>query len=230
MKKYYDKYNEEIEIDTIGVEVDNRIIEILTYQDMDINSLKRGTFFGLLVSTDNMIVMRPNADIYEDEIDFNLAADQDRDKYKLRNKVFEKTIPLIFKKLDDNFAQELLSGLVFSVRSYTDEIEETDSYELNNKEFQKVIERYTDNCILIDASYEPVYVADDNLFKLLYSEKTLPRKQEIIKALKSLNNRANTIFNNCLESHIKDMQSIAEVEDIMYDNTEHKKKIKSKTK
>ncbi len=46
MKKYYDKYNEEIEIDTIGVEVDNRTIEILAYQDMDINSLKRGTFFG----------------------------------------------------------------------------------------------------------------------------------------------------------------------------------------
>lgn len=205
------------------------------YNIEDITELKDGMLFGTITSKYEMDTLLPYFEYDQGQIKSCIASYRDVvcEYYDLGDGILSdgKSIPLIFKKISGNIAQELLSGELFVVSTSIEKIDGINSIERKIEDFQSDVENYSKNNILIHTN--PFYEADNkdingifavsDMFKSLYSEKTLPKKDELISVLKSIKNLGQVIFNEELQEYIIEVQGIAQTENEIYefDHVEH---------
>lgn len=205
------------------------------YNVEDITELEDGTIFGTITSKFEMEALLPYFEYDEGQIKSCITNNCDAvcEDYDLGDGILSggESIPLIFKKVSGNIAQELLSGELFVVSTAIEKIDGINSMKREIENFQNDVEKYSKNNIFIftngfyehvDKGINGVFTVSD-MFKLLYSKKTLPKKDELISVLKSIKNQGQVRFKEKLQEYISEVQGIAQTENEIYefDHVEH---------
>ena len=206
----------------------NEIVELQQYDVESINDIEEGTLFGALVGKNNMAVIYPYQEFVLGELEHGMTAYSLFDNMDLNSNSFSdyKRVPLIFKKLNDNLAQEILSGKVFAIiaNEYEDQ-KDFNNLEIGFDKFQEYMKRYSDNtniaikCTAMESSQNRtisgIFVVDDS-FKYLYGRDTIPRRDDILDALDNMDIRAKACFIQACEDYVNTTRDIAETENLFY--------------
>lgn len=196
----------------------------------DVSEIEEGTLFGLVFSEDDLYNIAPETD-FNDTGDLIYQFDDliiEEAGIEVNSSVISDNLPFIFKKLNGNLAQELLSGEIF-VLSGKDANGLTAP--LTATEFQNALSKYSKYNVLIycgatewrTEKYIPdTFFKITDGFKSLYGYQTLPHKDEIIGAFKSITEQSRKIFAAEFKKCVGDAQSIAETENLIFD-VEHVK-------
>ena len=231
-----------MEITHAWVKYNDELIHLRKYNVNGVLSdLEDGTIFGIIASQYNIDLICPSILFEDGEIQYYLSTYDNviAKKFDLKKNVFssDEDRLLIFKKLNGNLAQELLSGEVFAVSSFeskdTDDIGNSD---IGLEKFQQAIEKYKDNNIIIysdirlhENDESGIFVVDDE-FKQLFSKEILPIKEDVIETLVSIKQQAKEKFDEEYLECIDTVHEIALTDNIIYDlehsNSENKLKIK----
>ena len=205
------------------------------YSIEDITELEDGMLFGTITSKFEMEALLPYFIYDQGQIKCCISnyIDDVCEYYDLGDGILSggEAIPLIFKKVSGNIAQELLSGELFVVSTSIEKIDGINDLEREIKNFQNDVENYSKNNIFIltngfyeadDEEINGIFTVSD-MFKSLYSKKTLPKKDELISVLKSIKNQGQVRFNEKLQEYISEVQGIAQTENEIYefDHVEH---------
>jgi hypothetical protein len=199
------------------------------YNVEDITELEDGTIFGTITSKFEIEALLPFFEYDEGQIKSCITNNCDDvcEYYDLGDGILSggEAIPLIFKKVSGNIAQELLSGELFVVSTSIRKIDGINSLEREIENFQNDVESYSKNNIFIltngfyeadDKEINGIFTVSD-MFKSLYSKKTLPKKDELISVLKSIKNQGQVRFKEKLQEYISEVQGIAQTENEIYD-------------
>ena len=159
-------------------------------------------------------------------------------------------VPLIVKKINNHQVEEILSGEIFEINQF--ENKETDwlheelySKALKNKKnkrydlMQKDFFKYRENNFLIN--YTPYIEEDktlyghfikiDDEYKRAYAEITLENREEIVSIIKEVKKASKEYFEECLKDNLDIIQSIANVDNVLYDvENKTKKELKMNLK
>ena len=157
--------------------------------ESNIYDIKENKLFGLFVSKESITAILPKIYVDQDHyINYDLKVDWYFGEERLYDDIFNENIPLVFRKLKGNYAQELLSKEIFIIDNgdyFNDWLNE-------EKGYTPVIEKYNEyrnNNVLLDCvNYDPenkeeidyCFCSIDKEFRKLYEEKTLSKKEEII--------------------------------------------------
>lgn len=182
--------------------------------ETNIYDIKENKIFGLFVSKEAITAILPKIYVDQDHyMNYDLTVDWYLGEERLKTDTFEENIPLVFKKLNDNYAQELLSKEVFIIDNgnyFSDWLNEAKTY-------TPVVEKYNEyrnNNVLLDCvNYDPdnkeeidyCFCSVDSNFRKLYEEKTLPKKEEIISNLKEIKKEATEEFDKVYEVKTKEI-------------------------
>lgn len=212
-------------------------INVSAYNIKNITDLEEGTIFGILVSKYDMDVIYPLIDFVDGNLKYCLStsltsfSNPISKKFKIDSDVLncEYGLPLIFKKLNDNLAEELLSKETFIIsRGNIYKKDDINNLDVGLEKFQKDVEKYSDNNVIIyvkakefcsDRDVNCFFVVDDR-FKYLYSRETLSKREEVIKILKTIKQQSKTYFEDKYKEIVSVGRSIADTENLIYD-TEH---------
>lgn len=211
----------------------SRNLEI--YNVSDIDELEEGTLFGTITDVYKMHAIYPTCSFDEGQLYYEW---EDID-LEFPGSEFDngKKIPLIFKKLDGNRAQELLSGEVFIVTSSFKKMFGPDSWKKDLSDLKKDFKQYEKENVVIEPLARPTFSDQDitaifevnDEFKLFYSEETLKDRDEIdeIKAvLIYAKEQGCDIYRETLKNFMYIVECVAESDNIIYDfeNTDHSSK------
>lgn len=163
----------------------------------------------------------------DDELESALSSDKKDRNYLVKG---HSGILLIFKKLNGPFAQEILSGEVITIISDRQDEDLKSIYNVGEKltksGFENGISKYSENALALTPivyssvgmdKISPALFEVNDHFKICFAEKTLPKKDEIIKKIKEMKKYANEIFKSALDDRIKLEQSIALTDKAIYD-------------
>ena len=208
----------------------------IDYVEGSVQDLKPGTLFGVLVSQESFEFITPdycfdkgnllyNASITESIRDF---VKEESDNYFKNSK---RSVPLILKKLDDNFAQELLSGEIL-VLAGTQKDRIADDYDLDPERyydfgsFAKTVDKYVNNSLRINPVYYSLisrvyrnnsYYVINEVFKKLYGEETIPNKESIAHSIRRMAAKARNKFAAKYSQCIDQARYVALTENFLYD-------------
>lgn len=142
---------------------------------------------------------------------------------------------MIFKKLDGNRAQELLSGEVFIVTSSFKKMFGPDSWKKDLSDLKKDFKQYEKENVVIEPlarlscsdqeDITAIFEVNDE-FKLFYSEETLKDRDEIKALLIYAKEQGCDIYTETLDRFMYTVECVAESDNIIYDfeNTDHSSK------
>ena len=206
---------------------DGTSMTLNTYGVKDITELEEGMIFGTITPEYNINVISPVFEFINGELKCWLFSDDDlvADEFEIDANVFsDKKIPLIFKKLDGNRAQELLSGEIFTVSTSISNLDVIDDFNIGLENFQKGVEAYSNDNVFIlgraddfnGEDIDGIFVVND-AFKSLYSDETLSKSEEVVKTLKSIKEQARAHFKQKLQMCVDKAHSIAKTENLIYD-------------
>lgn len=199
------------------------------YDVRDISELKNGSFFGTVGSLGTIEIIRPQLNFdKEGNLTYSLYSDfSTNNEIKIGNDnlTIMENLPLIFQKIDNHYAKELLTGQIFSIAN--EEMESKLNTPLNIEQFQKGVATYSTNNIMMhcpgleltsshDLSSRGIYVINDN-FKYLYARDTLTKKKKIASIITSISKQARTCFTEEFQKCINITQNIAESDNLIYD-------------
>jgi hypothetical protein len=217
-----------MEIKKIRINFNRRVPCNLGIYDINsINELEDGTLFGLITNKKCMDFIYPEYKNFNNCIKSvnQIFADQ-IDLYSCG-----KDVPLIFKKIGNNLAQELISGQTFLVASDVEEIIGLPEESKNMEEFQNDINTYSkDNVVLLSLAHlynedgktstgdltKAIFAVDD-AFKVLYYNESLIAKEVIEESLLSLKEKAKSYFNHQLANIAEYVSAIAYTDNFLYD-------------
>ncbi len=207
--------------------------ELEAYNVSDIDELEEGTLFGTITDVYKMHAIYPicsfdEGQLYYEWYDIDL---------EFPGSEFDngKKIPLIFKKLDGNRAQELLSGEVFIVTSSFKKMFGPDSWKKDLSDLKKDFKQYEKENVVIEPlarlscsdqeDITAIFEVNDE-FKLFYSEETLKDRDEIKALLIYAKEYGCDHYRRTLEEFMYIVQCVAESDNIIYDfeNTDHSSK------
>lgn len=195
----------------------------------DFEDIKKGDLFGMLISIKDIKFYNPSIDyngdykIMREEIDFDL-----------KSKILNNKQLLIFKKIDDNYATEMISNQKFRISDKSLFI--TKDENLSSFDFQNTIsklkgiyldicprevevnvdERYYHSSILY-TGYKTKYMEVNEEFIDVYSRYTLPNSDLIKQALKEVKRKSKAVFKKNVLKTADDIYDIAQVENKIYD-------------
>lgn len=180
------------------------------YNENDISLLAEGTIFGMLTSLKIIKYLLPS-------IDFSCGRLQNHlDSYDLSQKsinenpealLFNKDVPLIFKKTNGNKAIELLTGNEFTVTTDIKNVDDLSERGKGAEYFEKNINKYMDNTLIFQCKldgvfeykrYNGIFVVNDG-FKYIYGKDVLSRKKDVIEAIEGLKEQSKFCFDEGLE-------------------------------
>jgi hypothetical protein len=206
------------------------------YNIESINELEDGTIFGLITNKAYMDVIFPSS-VTRDGYFNNYIINVDEDVaatigFTSKTYASNNDIPLIFKKLGNNYAQELISGLTFFIANETEEIIGSDEEGKTIEEFQRDLKKYSnDNVVLLnlvktfeEGTIPAIFVVNDR-FKVFYYDEALLSKEEIKKALISLKAAAKNYYNIQMEDIIENAIAVAYTDNFLYDIEHSTKKL-----
>lgn len=197
---------------------------LLKYDISDIRELEEGMLFGLMSNQIDIYALTPDYSYDEDGSFINAISGRNINEESKKDFLLEEDgfKPLIFQKLNDNRIQELLSGKIFWIvpKEYDLDFCSFDSL----KDFQEKMKRYSEENLVISQIENNILVVNDR-FKAIYSEKTLPHQEELIKSLEELKQLGVKFFKSDLQTLINGVQGIAEFDNMLYD-IKRKRKIK----
>ena len=191
-----------------------------------IADLEYGTFFGIMASKRSFATVIPDiVTPTSGDSKFELQAN-----FHINDEVFgehfgDAEIPLIFEKLDGQYAEELLTGKKYRIYAgWCDNFDQNSTKE----EISEMLDELSVRNIRVtcnDNSKDQeltcaVFVVNDK-FKLKYGETTLPRRAEVADALRQIDQRAAKAFKEGLEEYLGKMRAMAETEYEMYKNKKH---------
>ena len=143
------------------------------------------------------------------------------------NESLNEDLPFIFRKMKGNLAQEVLSGEIFVLSGKGEDKRENGlCTSLTPEEFQSVEPQYANNNVLINcgaiehATEEFIpnaFFQINDGFKSSYGYHTLPNKEKIIEAIKSIKKQSKKNFDDDLAKCITEVQNIAETDNFLYD-------------
>ena len=200
---------------------DNKVYELNVYSVVSVSELKEGFIFGTLTDIDRISFIHPTAVINDGEHKCYFTVYDD-----YFEKTFKKSVPLIFEKMDGNFARELLTGHVFVLGNY-DEPEDIDDIcnsNIDNATFQNGFEKYKDKNVYIDVfSYNEdddfccdIYEVND-AFKDLYRKYTLKYKDAVVEGLNDIAAEAQKTFDEEFKLLMIESKDMATIDNMIYD-------------
>ena len=200
---------------------DNKVYELNVYSVVSVSELKEGTIFGTLTDIDRISFIHPTTVINDGEHKCYFTVYDD-----YFEKTFKKSVPLIFEKMDGNFARELLTGHVFVLGNY-DEPEDIDDIcnsNIDNATFQNGFEKYKDKNVYIDVfSYNEdddfccdIYEVND-AFKDLYRKYTLKYKDAVVEGLNDIAAEAQKTFDEEFKLLMIESKDMATIDNMIYD-------------
>jgi len=196
----------------------------------DVSEIEEGSLFGLIISRDNIHSLIPSIEyngsngnlLYN--IDYPCIGSES-ENFGLGPNELKNEVPLIFIKLNRNLAQELLSGEIFALTGAICRTKYIDA-RLTAKDFQTAETIYSDNAAIINCfiikehrviKTPNAFFQVSDRFKLLYGELTLPHKDEIINALKSINIESKKYWDEGIIESIESLKKIAEIDNEIFD-------------
>lgn len=194
------------------------------YDISDITELEEGMLFGTITSRFNIFAIYPTFDYRDGQFESGMNYLE----CEFPGTEFDdgKMIPLIFKKLDGNRAQELLSGEVFVITTLSSNLGcFFDNSDRTLEKFQEDLTKYSKENVLITATAEEyddrsdvkaIFEVNDE-FKSLYSDETLQNKNQIIELLRNAREQGRTIFKQEFQNYMGEVHSIAETDNVLYD-------------
>lgn len=211
------------------IEFNGSIRQLRKYDISDTTELEEGMLFGTITSIFNIFAIYPAFNYQDGQfescmnyIDCEFPENDD------------KVIPLIFKKLDGNRAQELLSGEVFVVTTVSSNLGcFSDNSDRIPENFREDLAKYSKENVFITATAEDIYGHDikaifevNDEFKSLYSDETLQNKNQIVELLRDAKEQGRTIFEERFQNYISEVHRIAETDNMLYDyyHVEHSSK------
>ena len=211
---------------------DDSSVEVQAYDVDGITDLPEGEMFGIIASKYDMDVVSPVVEFMDGGVlEYALSTFQDviPEEIDIDSDVLSggEDLPLIFKKIKYNLAQELLTGKTFIIgRNNSVDTEDFDELSTDIKWIQQEVETYKDNNVLIycdaqevnsqDKTSSGLFVVNDG-FKALYNDQTLSKKEEVIKALNSIHQQAKAHFDSNYKKCIDVVQGVANTDNLLYD-------------
>lgn len=224
--------------------------DVTFYDVTSIQDIKENELFGIIVSKFNMSVIYPDVNFYDNgNISYDFGIDDEfigmQESYpdEIGAIVGGEDVPLIMRKLNDNLAQEVLSGEIFVIDGLLNAFDDNNGIynAVNNyslESFQKNASKFEKSNVMLscvaeewapsgvkdeDKEYhEHAYIVVDDNFKYIYNEETLSRKDDIIAALKYIKSIARAKYDEEYKKSIAAIQGVANTDNLLYD-LEHSK-------
>ena len=196
----------------------------------NVSQIEEGSLFGLVFSKGDLYCITPSINYNDDgSLGYYLSdyCDLEDMGIDVDNESLNEDLPFIFRKMKGNLAQEVLSGEIFVLSGYDLDKRENGLYtSLTPVEFQRVEPQYSNNnvlincCVIENVTEEQIpngffQINDD--FKSAYGYYTLPNKEKIIEAIKSIKKQSKKYFDDDLAECITKVQNIAETDNFLYD-------------
>jgi hypothetical protein len=187
---------------------DDLELTLKKYDVATFSELENDLVFGIVTNPVNIQYIIPNYEF----VDYEMKCGVIRINAKSQgNGFFENDIPLIFKKIDDSHAKEILTGEIFRVMTCYDEV--NGIYDACT-----VYDKYANDNSLIVANLMEV----NDRYKVLYAEMAMPYKEEIIKDIHSIKETGKIRFKDSYDKILTKISDIADIENTLYD-LEHPK-------
>jgi hypothetical protein len=209
---------------------------LVTYDIKSINELEDGTLFGLITNKAYVDVIYPEYSCNKGDYN-NYIKSIDEDVFSnigFVSKIYSSgnDIPLIFKKVGQNLAKELISGETFLIASDSEELIGNPNYTRDMNKFQEDIDKYSKNNVVllnlaksyIDGTKPAIFTVND-AFKVLYYDDAYLVKEEILKNLQTLKAHANSYFKNKMDAIIEQTAEVAYIDNFLYDIEHSTKKL-----
>lgn len=215
----------------------------VTFLDVtSIQDIKENELFGIIASKFNMSVTYPDVEFYNNgnlsygfTIDNEIISLDNNYPEKIKAIVGGEDVPLIMRKLNDNLAQEILSGEIFIIDGLLNSFDDNSKIynsvnDYSIESFQKNASKFEKNNVVLSCVaekwmpsgeakeyYEHAYIVVDDSFKYLYGKETLSHKDDIIAALKYIKTIARAKYYEVYKESIDAIQIVANTDKLLYD-------------
>ena len=219
-----------------GVVADDEVFRLYNKSVLD---LEPGELFGMFFNTEHLAGIKPilvDTESGDKELKFDLAI------YGINGTIYDEYcgVPLVLKKLDGNFVEDILTGLKFMIGEVIPanpeaEKPEYDMYKDLNSTVQKYVAEVGENIAfsvfneapIIAFSYisarvarakyfnKPIVINDE--FKAYYGKTILSKKDKVIKGLQELFESAHDRFNKESDKCLSQLHNVALTENFLGD-------------
>ena len=212
--------------------------------DKKFNELEDGTYFGVIVDESFILSIMPCTELLDGNLVYTLSSgpelfeedldDEEEQDEKIVHEDYiskDRDLVLIFQKIGENLAVEILSKKTFIINGRANYIDE----DLDTEQFQKALDMYSDVYLALEPCSKAVddkkylddaYFVVNDIFKREYYNNTLRIKDEIIKSFNAKEKIAKGAFDCGYKSLINEFHTIALADNEIYDYEHSKQKIK----
>lgn len=199
------------------------------YENKSIMDLEEGQIFGIIFDTNSSSLVKPqyeNDDNGNKKIIFNPAVTFIRGSFVRADRTY---VPLICKKLNGCFIEDLLTGLKFAVgrndktTTFSENIcKHVDMVGINQAtlDFRQapiILDSYIQTRTNQLNLHDVVFVVND-VFKEIFGKFTLLNRDEVIKNLQTIDSNAKDIFESALNDCITSIHDMAIAENFLRSN------------
>lgn len=234
---------------------DDGFKDVTFYDVASIQDIRENELFGIIVSKFDMSVISPDINFYDNgNISYDFEIDDEFIAMEAYPEEFGaiiggEDVPLIMRKLNDNLAQEVLSGEIFVISGLRNQFDDNNGIynAVNNyglETFQKNASKFEKSNVMISCVAEEwapsgveeedrtikenAFIVIDDYFKNLYNDETLSRKDDVIAALRFIKSSAKAKYDEAYKKSVDAIQSVANTDNLLYD-LEHTTENKPKT-